>query len=154
MHRGSSSIYWCILDLPQHVSASHCHHQGVIVTSEATQAISVLWMYMDYDSSSVVSCQGMQRREYSGFSSCSWLFCNNAWKILGPTIKILVICNDTSKILGPTLKILVIVYFLWLLHCTCTCTCARTRTHTHTHTHIQAAGWVVHNSQPYHCNLL
>jgi hypothetical protein len=45
MHRGSSKIYWCILDLPQHVSASHCHHQGVVVTSEATQAISVLWLY-------------------------------------------------------------------------------------------------------------
>jgi hypothetical protein len=26
-------------DLPQHVSASHCHNQGVVVTSEATQAI-------------------------------------------------------------------------------------------------------------------
>jgi hypothetical protein len=24
------------LDLPQHVSASHCRHQGVVVTSEAT----------------------------------------------------------------------------------------------------------------------
>jgi hypothetical protein len=26
--RGSSGIYCCILDLPQHVSASCCHHQG------------------------------------------------------------------------------------------------------------------------------
>jgi hypothetical protein len=49
MLRGSTRIYRCILDLPQHVSASHCHHQRVVVTSEATQAISVLWMYMDYD---------------------------------------------------------------------------------------------------------
>jgi hypothetical protein len=48
-----------ILDLPQHVSASHCYHQGVVVTSEATQAISVLWMYMDYDQSRLVSCRGM-----------------------------------------------------------------------------------------------
>jgi hypothetical protein len=38
-------IYLCNLDLPQHVSTSHCHHQGVVVTSEASQAISVLWMY-------------------------------------------------------------------------------------------------------------
>jgi hypothetical protein len=36
-----TKIYWCILDLPQHVSASHYHHQGVIVTPEATQAISM-----------------------------------------------------------------------------------------------------------------
>jgi hypothetical protein len=29
-HRGSSSIFTnAFLDLPQHVSASHCHHQGV-----------------------------------------------------------------------------------------------------------------------------
>jgi hypothetical protein len=40
----------------QHVIAIF---KGVIVTLEATQAISVLWMYMDYDSSSVVSCRGM-----------------------------------------------------------------------------------------------
>jgi hypothetical protein len=35
------------------------NHQGVVRASEATQAISVLWMYMDYDLSSVVSCTGM-----------------------------------------------------------------------------------------------
>jgi hypothetical protein len=34
--------------LSQHVSAIHCHYQGVVFTSEATQTISVLWMYMDY----------------------------------------------------------------------------------------------------------
>jgi hypothetical protein len=59
MHQGSSRIYWCILNLPQHVSASHCHHQGIVVTSEATQVMSVLWMYMDYNLSSVVSCRRM-----------------------------------------------------------------------------------------------
>jgi hypothetical protein len=42
MHSGSSRIYHCILDLPQHVSASHCHHKRVTVTSEATQAIYIL----------------------------------------------------------------------------------------------------------------
>jgi hypothetical protein len=61
----------------RHVSARHCHHLGVVVTSEATKAISVLWMYMDYDSSIVVSCRGMQPRvvilQYN--------------KTLGPTIK-------------------------------------------------------------------
>jgi hypothetical protein len=36
MCRGSSSIFIdAFLDLPQHVSASHCHHQGVVVSSEA-----------------------------------------------------------------------------------------------------------------------
>jgi hypothetical protein len=60
MRRGCSRIYWYILDLPHHVSASRCNHQGVVVTSEATQAISVLWMDIDYDPSIVVSCRGMQ----------------------------------------------------------------------------------------------
>jgi hypothetical protein len=45
MGRESSRIYYCILDLPQHVSASHCHHQGVVVTSEATQAACILDVY-------------------------------------------------------------------------------------------------------------
>jgi hypothetical protein len=44
---------------PNNISASQCHHQGFVVTSEATQAISVLWMYMDCDPSSVVGCWGM-----------------------------------------------------------------------------------------------
>jgi hypothetical protein len=59
MRLGGNRIYECILDLPQHVSASHCRHQGVVVTSEATQAISVMWMCMDYDPSRVVSFRGM-----------------------------------------------------------------------------------------------
>jgi hypothetical protein len=34
MRRGMSSIFVnAILDLPQHVSASHCLHQGVVVSS-------------------------------------------------------------------------------------------------------------------------
>jgi hypothetical protein len=45
MRRGSSRIYYGILDLPQHVSASHCHHQGVVVTSEAAQAICIVDVY-------------------------------------------------------------------------------------------------------------
>jgi hypothetical protein len=39
-------------------SASGCHHQGVVVISETTQATSVLWMYMNYEPPSVVSCRG------------------------------------------------------------------------------------------------
>jgi hypothetical protein len=35
----------------QHISASGCHLQGVVGALEATQVISVLWMYVDYDSS-------------------------------------------------------------------------------------------------------
>jgi hypothetical protein len=47
------------LDFPQHVSENNCHHQGCRSALEATQARSVLWMYMDYDSSSVISFRGM-----------------------------------------------------------------------------------------------
>jgi hypothetical protein len=37
-------MHFCIL--PQHVSASHCHHhQGVVVSSEATQAIFIVDVY-------------------------------------------------------------------------------------------------------------
>jgi hypothetical protein len=43
MRRGSGSIFInAFLDLPQHVSASHCHHQGVVVSSEATQAVCIV----------------------------------------------------------------------------------------------------------------
>jgi hypothetical protein len=37
-----------ILDFPQHVSGNYCHLQGVVGILEATQAISVLWVCMDY----------------------------------------------------------------------------------------------------------
>jgi hypothetical protein len=70
MRQGSSWIYECIPDLPQHVSASGCYVQAVVGPLEATQAVSVLWAYMDYDPSSVASCCGTYRRVYSGFSSC------------------------------------------------------------------------------------
>jgi hypothetical protein len=46
--------------------------RGVVVTSEATQAISILWMYMDYDPSSGHIC---------------WFFYNDTTKMLGPSIK-------------------------------------------------------------------
>jgi hypothetical protein len=39
----------------QHVSASGCYLQGVVSALEATQAVSVLWEYTDYDPSSVAS---------------------------------------------------------------------------------------------------
>jgi hypothetical protein len=42
--RGSSRIYLCVLDLP-HVSASHCRHQGVVVTSEVTEEIRIVDVY-------------------------------------------------------------------------------------------------------------
>jgi hypothetical protein len=46
MRRGSSSIFInAFLDLPQHVSASHCHYQGVVVTSEATQSVCIVDVY-------------------------------------------------------------------------------------------------------------
>jgi hypothetical protein len=43
MRRGSSSIFInAFLDLPQHASARHCHHPGVMVSSEATQVICIV----------------------------------------------------------------------------------------------------------------
>jgi hypothetical protein len=39
---GSNMTLLIIPDLPQHVSASYCHHQGVVVTSEATQAVCIV----------------------------------------------------------------------------------------------------------------
>jgi hypothetical protein len=46
MHRGSSSMFINVfLDLPQHVSTSHCHHQGVVVFTEATQAVCIVDVY-------------------------------------------------------------------------------------------------------------
>jgi hypothetical protein len=43
MRQGTSWIYYYILDLPQHVSASGCHLHGLVSALEATQAMSVLW---------------------------------------------------------------------------------------------------------------
>jgi hypothetical protein len=57
-------FYWCNLDFPQHVSANNCHHQGDRSALEATQAWSVLWMCMVYDSSIVVICREMQPSVY------------------------------------------------------------------------------------------
>jgi hypothetical protein len=43
MRRGRSSIFInAFLDLPQHVSVSHCHYQGVVVSSESTQAVFIV----------------------------------------------------------------------------------------------------------------
>jgi hypothetical protein len=43
MRRGSGSILInAFLDLLQHVSTSHCHHQGVAVSSEASQAVCIV----------------------------------------------------------------------------------------------------------------
>jgi hypothetical protein len=45
MRRGNSIFINTFLDLPQHVSAGHCHHQGVMVCSEATQAFCIVDLY-------------------------------------------------------------------------------------------------------------
>jgi hypothetical protein len=46
MRRGISRIFInTFLDLPHHVSASHCHHQGVVVSSEANQAVCIIDVY-------------------------------------------------------------------------------------------------------------
>jgi hypothetical protein len=47
MRQGASWIYYCIPDLPQHVSACGYHLQGVVGALEATQVMSVLWAYTD-----------------------------------------------------------------------------------------------------------
>jgi hypothetical protein len=56
MRQRASGFYSCAPSLPQHVSANGCHLQGVVGVLEATQVMSVLWGYMDYDPSSVASC--------------------------------------------------------------------------------------------------
>jgi hypothetical protein len=43
--RSSSILINVFLDLPKHVSASHCHHQEVVVTSEATQTVCIVNVY-------------------------------------------------------------------------------------------------------------
>jgi hypothetical protein len=46
MRRGSSSNFInAFLDLPRHVSVSHCHHQGVVLSSEAIQAVCIVDVY-------------------------------------------------------------------------------------------------------------
>jgi hypothetical protein len=46
MRHGSSYIllmhFWI---LPKHVSASCCHHKGVVVSSESTQAVRIVDVY-------------------------------------------------------------------------------------------------------------
>jgi hypothetical protein len=59
MCQGTSGFYNVFQILPRHVSASGCHLQGVVGALEATQAMSVLWAYTDYDPSSVASCRGI-----------------------------------------------------------------------------------------------
>jgi hypothetical protein len=73
MRRGGSSIFInAFQDLLQHVSASHCHHQGVVVAE---------------------TCWGKSRKALIKIllhprRSC-WLFYNNTTRMLGPAIKIL-----------------------------------------------------------------
>jgi hypothetical protein len=60
MRRGSSNVFInAFRDLPQHVSASHCHHQGVVVSSEATQAVCIggcIWITARREWSVVERC--------------------------------------------------------------------------------------------------
>jgi hypothetical protein len=43
MRRGNSNIFInAFLDLPQCVSANHCQHQVVVISSEATQAVCIV----------------------------------------------------------------------------------------------------------------
>jgi hypothetical protein len=57
MCQGAIGFYECIPGLPQHVSAKGCHLHGFVGAVEATQVVSVLWAYMDYNLSSVASCR-------------------------------------------------------------------------------------------------
>jgi hypothetical protein len=60
MRPESSSVFInAFLDLPQHVSASHCHHQWIVVSSEATQAVCIVDVY---GLRSIQSCQLSQGR--------------------------------------------------------------------------------------------
>jgi hypothetical protein len=70
------------LDFPQHVSASNCHHQGGRSALEATQARSVMWMCVDYDSSKNASINP------TAISTHLLVILHRYYKMLGPTIKI------------------------------------------------------------------
>jgi hypothetical protein len=56
-------------NLPQHVSASHWHHQGVVVSSEATQAVSIVDVYGLWQVQSVQLWRDVTKR-VRGFGSC------------------------------------------------------------------------------------
>jgi hypothetical protein len=55
MRLSGSIIYWYIPDVTPTCFSNSLSSSGGRVTSEATQAISVLWMYMDYNLSSVAN---------------------------------------------------------------------------------------------------
>jgi hypothetical protein len=61
------------LDLPQHVSASHCYHQAVVVTSETTQPISIVDV-CGLRPSTLVSCRGMFYKEMFTIATFSQFF--------------------------------------------------------------------------------
>jgi hypothetical protein len=60
MRRSSSMIYWYIPNFAPTCFSNLLPSSGGRSTSEATQVISVLWMYMDYSLSSAVSCREMR----------------------------------------------------------------------------------------------
>jgi hypothetical protein len=62
MRQGTSGFCNAFQVLPQHVSASGCHLQGVVGALEANQAVSVLWACTDYDPSRGAICSGMSDR--------------------------------------------------------------------------------------------
>jgi hypothetical protein len=74
MRRGSSRFFiHAFLDLPQHASASHCHLQGVVVSSEAIQTVSIEDVYgfrSVQSGRAVIHILLFPRR-------ISWLFYNN-----------------------------------------------------------------------------
>jgi hypothetical protein len=82
---------------------------------EATQARSVLWMCMDYDSSSVVSCREMQASVYTLGCIC-WLFYFDTTRcsVQLSTIKITTvqfICQSyTLYLLNPDATFFLIVF--------------------------------------------
>jgi hypothetical protein len=76
------------MDLPQHVSASYCHHQGVVVSSEATQAVCMVDVYGLRPVQSGQLSRDVTKRVHAWLHPTHWLFYNNTTKMPGPTIKI------------------------------------------------------------------
>jgi hypothetical protein len=84
-------------ELPQHVSASHCHHQGVVISSEATQAIQTAWVASEGTTTPwswqwlAETCWDKSRNALTKTMPLPrricWLFYNNTTKMLGSTIK-------------------------------------------------------------------
>jgi hypothetical protein len=69
MRRNSSMIHWYTPDFTPTCFRNSFPSSWSRNASDATQVISVLWMYMDYNLSSVASCRGMRPMVHNPYST-------------------------------------------------------------------------------------